>query len=78
MRFTYDDIALLLDRAVLPDAIAARLRDAPVEVEMSDEHAALINDACMTLLQERGFDQSGALNDFGRHMERIIDTLNED
>ena len=45
---------------------------------MSDEHVAVLNDACIMLLQERGLESSGQVSDFGRRLEKIIDALNED
>ncbi|HWI08817.1 MAG TPA: hypothetical protein VNT54_15040, partial [Solirubrobacteraceae bacterium] len=69
---------LLLEYVALPDAVAAELRGAAVEIDMSDEHVAVLNDACIMLLQERGLESSGQVSDFGRRLEKIIDALNED
>lgn len=78
MTLRYDDVALMVEHLTLPEDVMSRLRRAAVELDLSDEQVATLNDVCLAHLQERGFDQTGSATDLGRRLEHIIDALNED
>jgi hypothetical protein len=78
MKLNYDDVSLLLEHVDLPDELRDRLGRAPVELRLSDDDFAALNDACIALLQERGRDGDGGVTELGRRLETIVDALNDD
>ncbi len=73
MTLRFDDVALVLEHVAVPADTAEHLRRAPLELAMSDEHVAALNDACIAYMQEHG-----SKGDVARRLERIVDALNED
>ena len=67
-----EDIVLILEHVALPREVAEHLQRAPAELEMTDEQLAVLNDACIAYVQERG------VSDVSRRLESIVDSLNED
>ena len=67
------DIALVLEHVALPLELAEQLRRLRVEFEMSDEQLAMLNDACIAYVQERG-----PTTDVSRRLESLVGVLNED
>ena len=68
----FDDIALVLEHVPLRRELAERLRRSPVELEVTDEQLAELNDACIGYVQEHG-----SISDVARRLELVVDTLNE-
>ena len=73
-----EDIALVLEHVELPQELAERLRRTPVELDMSDDQVAPLNDALIAYVQEHDFDARGSTTDVVLRLERIVDALNED
>jgi hypothetical protein len=59
MRLRVEDIAFVLEHVALPRDLVERLRRTPVELEMSDDQVAALNDACMAYVQEQEFTAEG-------------------
>jgi hypothetical protein len=78
MMLRVEDIALVLEHVALPQGLVERLRRVPVELEISNEEIAALNDACISYVQEQGFDPRGSATDIARRLEQIVDALNED
>jgi hypothetical protein len=76
LRLRVEDIALLLEHVAIPDQLAVRLRRAPVELEISDDDIAALNDTCIAYIQEHATDAPGSGRDIIRRVEGVVDALN--
>jgi hypothetical protein len=78
MRLRFDEVELVLGCVALPEDLALSLRRSTVNLDLSEEQIAALNDACIAHVQEHGLDQHGAATETGRRLEHIIDSLNTD